>query len=76
MSMKAPVNPAKWTRCLLVVAAGVILSALIQLPAQAQAPVRTCESLAGVTLPNNTTITYGADAAGWVAESHLPWQDI
>jgi feruloyl esterase len=42
-------------RYLLPVAAGFIASALIHMPVQAQ--VRTCESLASVPLPGNTTIT-------------------
>jgi feruloyl esterase len=55
MSMKTPVGPAKWRRCLLPIAAGIVVAALIHMPVQAQ--VRTCESLASVSLPNNTTIT-------------------
>jgi hypothetical protein len=62
MSVKTPVNPAKWGRCLLPVAAGVVVSALIHMPVQAQ--VRTCESLVGVSLPNNTAITTAASLPG------------
>src|SRR5437667_8580660 len=53
--LKTPVNPAKWGRCLLPVAAGIVVSALVNMSVRAQ--VRTCESLASVSLPNNTTIT-------------------
>ena len=62
MNMKTPVNHAKWGRCLLPVAASVVVSALIHMPAQAQ--VRSCESLAGLTLPNNTVITTAQSLPG------------
>ena len=55
MPVKAHPKPLTWRRCLLPVATGVVVSALMHSPVQAQ--VRTCESLAGVSLPNNTTIT-------------------
>jgi feruloyl esterase len=44
-----------WGRRLLPITAGVVASALIDMQVQAQ--VRTCESLASVSLPGNTTIT-------------------
>src|SRR2546421_3136454 len=62
MSMKTPVTLAKWRRCLLPIAAGVVVSALIHMPVQAQ--VRTCESLVGVSLPNNTAITTAQSLPG------------
>src|SRR5689334_3753066 len=49
-------------RRLLMVAAGVLALALIRVPAEAQ--VQVCESLAGVTLPNNTTITAAQSVPG------------
>jgi hypothetical protein len=55
MTMKTRVSRGQCTRRLSSIAAGVVLSALIHMPIQAQ--VRTCESLAGIALPNNTTIT-------------------
>src|SRR5262249_7738207 len=54
--------PCKWGRCLLPIAAGVVLSALVHMPAHAQA--RTCESLATMSLPNNTTITTAQSLPG------------
>ena len=62
MSMKTPVNRAHWSRCQLPIATAVVASALIQMPVQAQ--VRSCESLVGLTLPNNTAITTAQSLPG------------
>jgi feruloyl esterase len=45
-----------------LLAAGIAVSALIHMPVQAQ--VGTCESLASVSLPNNTTITTAQSLPG------------
>ena len=45
-----------------LVAAGIVVSALIHMPVQAQ--VGTCESLASVSLPNSTTITTAQSLPG------------
>jgi feruloyl esterase len=60
--MKTPKWSARWERCLLPVSAGVVASALIHMPAQAQ--VQMCESLADVSLPGNTTITTAQTLSG------------
>lgn len=60
--MKTLKRSARWDRCLLPVAAGVVASALIHMPVQAQ--VQMCESLADVSLPGNTTITTADTLSG------------
>ncbi len=45
-----------------LIAAGIVVLALIHVPVQAQ--VRSCESLAGMSLPNNTTITTAQSLPG------------
>ena len=62
MKTRTPERSARWDRCPLPIAAGVVASALISMPAQAQ--VQTCESLAGVSLPGNTTITAAQTLSG------------
>ena len=62
MNMKTPVIRAKRSRCLLPLATAVVASAFIQMPVQGQ--VRTCESLAGLSLPNNTVITTAQSLPG------------